>query len=242
MSRNHEHIQLVKREHSPSTGFYLPVYKLDMAEDDEPNTLGRTFIRPVVPALGVGTATGILGAAYGGVAGTLIVTPRPLLYTTISGVQWFCAGTTYFYCRRVLLGDPKSRHGSLELVAASGLAGSCAGAVAGSFLRRGAVIPGTMIFGALAAVSQAGLNTTGGFFKFDFKQFPSRLQQGIAGLVPMKSLSDKEYGDMLLHRLLKIEAEISILDDQIADLRAASKQQMPDRIQQPQQKSKDTSS
>ncbi len=59
MSRNHEHIQLVKREHSPSTGFYLPVYKLDMAEDDEPNTLGRTFIRPVVPALGVGTATGI---------------------------------------------------------------------------------------------------------------------------------------------------------------------------------------
>ncbi|KAK5206513.1 hypothetical protein LTR41_007951 [Exophiala xenobiotica] len=89
-----------------------------------------------------------------------------------------------------------------------------------------------MIFGALAAVSQAGLNTTGGSFKFDFKQFSSRLQQGIASLVPMKSLSDKE--------LLKIEAEISILDDQIADLRAASSQQISDRVQQPQ--SKDASS
>ncbi|KAK5456254.1 hypothetical protein LTS15_005573 [Exophiala xenobiotica] len=89
-----------------------------------------------------------------------------------------------------------------------------------------------MIFGALAAVSQAGLNTTGGAFKFDFKQFSSRLQQGIASLVPMKSLSDKE--------LLKIEAEISILDDQIADLRAASSQQISDRVQQPQ--SKDASS
>jgi hypothetical protein len=97
-----------------------------------------------------------------------------------------------------------------------------------------------MIFGALAAVSQAGLNTTGGSFKFDFKQFSSRLQQGIASLVPMKSLSDKEYGDLLLHRLLKIEAEISILDDQIADLRAASSQQTSDRVQQPQ--SKDASS
>ncbi|KAK5255499.1 hypothetical protein LTR20_006946 [Exophiala xenobiotica] len=89
-----------------------------------------------------------------------------------------------------------------------------------------------MIFGTLAAVSQAGLNTTGGSFKFDFKQFSSRLQQGIASLVPMKSLSDKE--------LLKIEAEISILDDQIADLRAASSQQISDRVQQPQ--SKDASS
>jgi hypothetical protein len=85
-----------------------------MAEDDEPNTLVRSITRPIVPALGVGTATGIarlckkalcmlltfgtgiLGAAYGGVAGTLILTPRPLLYTTMSGVQWFCAGTTYF--------------------------------------------------------------------------------------------------------------------------------------------------
>ena len=49
----------MKQEHSPSTGFYLPVHKLDMAEDDEPNTLGRSFTRPVVPAFGVGTATGI---------------------------------------------------------------------------------------------------------------------------------------------------------------------------------------
>ena len=47
----------------------------------------------------------------------------------------------------------------------------------------------------------------------------------------MKSLSDKEYEDLLLNKLIKVEAQISILDDQIANLRAASKQQMSTSIQ-----------
>ena len=34
--------------------------------------------------------------AYGTVAGILVSTPRPLLYSSVSGVQWFCAGSTYF--------------------------------------------------------------------------------------------------------------------------------------------------
>ena len=48
----------------------------------------------------------------------------------------------------------------------------------------------------------------------------------------MKSLSDKEYEDLLLNKLIKVEVEISILDDQIANLRAASKQQVPTSIEQ----------
>lgn len=78
------------------------------------------------------------------------------------------------------------------------------------------------MLGVLAAASQAGLNLMGGS---SIGQIPSRLRQGLAALVPMKALTDKEYEDLLLTKLLRIEAEISILDDQIADLRAASKQQ-----------------
>ncbi len=87
---------------------------------------------------------------------------------------------------------------------------------------RGAIIPGSIILGVVAAASQVGVNTLRD--SPALTQWPTRLQQGLAGLVPMKSLSDKEYEDLLLDKLIKLEAEISILDEQITNLRAASKQ------------------
>ena len=87
---------------------------------------------------------------------------------------------------------------------------------------RGTVIPGSIILGLVAATSQAGLDSMGQMTPL--AEWPSKLKKGLVGLVPMKSLSDKEYEDLLQNKLLKVEAEISILDEQIADLRAASKQ------------------
>lgn len=101
-----------------------------------------------------------------------------------------------------------------------------------STVPKGAIRPGSIIFGVLAAVSQAGLNVAQR--SSAVAQFPSSLRQGLASLIPMKALSDKEYEDLLLNKLIKVEAEISILDDQIADLRNASKQQVPTTIQHTQ--------
>jgi hypothetical protein len=42
----------------------------------------------------------------------------------------------------------------------------------------------------------------------------------LAALSPMKSLSDDEYENLLQDKLLKVEAEIALLDEQIAGLRA----------------------
>ncbi|KAK4946829.1 hypothetical protein LTR10_014332 [Elasticomyces elasticus] len=195
----------------------------------------RALLEPLLPSLGVGTATGVLGVAYGTVAGILVSTPRPLLYSSVSGVQWFCAGSTYFYCRSALLAHPAlTAENGLHRVVASGVGGSCAGAVAGAFLPKGAIRSGGILFGVLAAITQAGLN----FAQGSSIGLPSSLQQGIASLIPMKSLSDKEYEDLLLNKLIKIEAEISILDDQISNLRAASKQQASTSIEHPHDSTK----
>jgi len=43
-------------------------------------------------------------------------------------------------------------------------------------------------------------------------------------LSPMKSLSDEQYEDLLRDKLLKVDVEIAMLDDQIADLRVAAEQ------------------
>ncbi len=57
-----------------------------------------------------------------------------------------------------------------------------------------------------------------------FSGTASSITSRLAALSPMKSLSDKEYEDLLHDKLLKVNVEIALLDDQIADLRAAKKQ------------------
>ena len=39
-------------------------------------------------------------------------------------------------------------------------------------------------------------------------------------LSPLKKLTDKEYEDYLEEKLLKVETEIALIDDRIAELRA----------------------
>ncbi|OQV06930.1 hypothetical protein CLAIMM_11435 [Cladophialophora immunda] len=199
--------------------------------EEQPNVRRDIFWKPFVPALYVGAATGACGAAYGGIAGTLIQTSNPLAYTAISATQWFCAGTAFFYCRSVLLAGPLSRDKDLHRVAASGIAGSCSGAVIATFLPRGSLVTGSIMFGVVAALSQAGLNTTQG--SPSIAQLSSRLRNGFASFSPMKSLSDKEYEDLLLDKLLRVDAEIAVLDDKIASLRAAKDKHIHVQYQEP---------
>ena len=37
---------------------------------------------------------------------------------------------------------------------------------------------------------------------------------------PLKTLSDEEYGDMLREKLLRVEAEIALVDEEVGRLRA----------------------
>ena len=78
------------------------------------------------------------------------------------------------------------------------------------------------MLGVVAAVSQAGLDAMQG--SAPFSGMASGLRSRVAAFSPMKSLSDKEYEDLLLDKLLKVEVEIAVLDDQLADLRAAKEQ------------------
>ena len=78
------------------------------------------------------------------------------------------------------------------------------------------------MFGILAALSQAGLNSVQG--SSPLPGLCLGLRKKLAAWSPMKSLSDKEYEDLLLSKLISVEAEIAVLDDQIADLRGARDQ------------------
>ena len=76
--------------------------------------------------------------------------------------------------------------------------------------------------GVIAATSQAGLNIMQD--SAPFSRMGSGLRRTFSALSPMKSLSDEEYEHLLNDKLLKVEVEIAVLDDQIADLYAARAQ------------------
>ena len=127
---------------------------------------------------------------------------------------------------------------------ASGLAGSFAGIAFGAFgesplyldeadtpANKNTVpqvkgIQGAIIVGSLSVLGQVGLNAYDNMRRKRQSTTPDqqRQQQG-KSWNPFKSLTDEEYHDILQSKLLRIKAEISIVDDQIADLNRAKAQQ-----------------
>lgn len=130
---------------------------------------------------------------------------------------------------------------SMNKVAVSGLAGSTAGAVAG--LARMCIVPfscfpwhalvhvtnnwcaggparllpAVVIWGLVGAGGQAIANRSP-------SSHPSQSNEGtswISMLNPLKKLTDEEYIDMMKEKILKVEVDIALIDDRIAELRAA---------------------
>ncbi|KEF55537.1 uncharacterized protein A1O9_08287 [Exophiala aquamarina CBS 119918] len=54
---------------------------------------------------------------------------------------------------------------------------------------------------------------------------PGSFTKRLAAWSPMKALTDDEYEKILQQKLLKVEVEISLVDDQIAELQRLSAQQ-----------------
>lgn len=59
------------------------------------------------------------------------------------------------------------------------------------------------------------------------EKVPAQGPSWFSKISPLRSLSDKEYEDMLLEKILRIDAEIALIDESIAALRAAPKQATP---------------
>ncbi|KFY64002.1 hypothetical protein V497_01865, partial [Pseudogymnoascus sp. VKM F-4516 (FW-969)] len=104
-------------------------------------------------------------------------------------------------------------------IASSALAGGVSGGIGGLLRSRRNVIPGALIFGTLGGLGQAVYNYA------DARESEKVGNEGGEGegkgwlnskWSPVKALSDEEYGRILEERLLRVNAEIAILDESIA--------------------------
>jgi len=179
-------------------------------------------------AVSVGAMTGCSGLVFGSAVG-ILRSAHPTLFALTTGLQWFGLGTTFCASRNIILNMDIDRLKNTTY--ASTIAGSLAGATIGAIARgRTNIIPGAAMFGLFGFIGQRGYNSLDASHTACMGQSlpaePVRpLINRIAGSSwsPMKFLSDDDYAILLRERLLKIEAEIALIDNDIWQLKGKGK-------------------
>ncbi|KAM0501248.1 hypothetical protein ACHAPB_005136 [Verticillium nonalfalfae] len=156
------------------------------------------LIDVVVPSIKVGGLTGAAGVFTGITAG-IIRDASPALFGIASGIQWFTLGSTFWLSRTVAIKawGGEAVINKTDRTKASALAGGTAGAV-GGLIRQ--------LF--TNSVVNAPVNPNS----------KSILQSKWS---PLKKLTDDEYRHLMDEKVLRIDTEIALIDDKIAELRAS---------------------
>ncbi|KAI0840634.1 hypothetical protein F5Y06DRAFT_244601 [Hypoxylon sp. FL0890] len=189
--------------------------------DDDEMPSANELMHIASKSLQTGAVLGGIGLVVGAGAGIVRSAP-PTLFALFAGFQWFTLGSSYMASRSLLWhawGGEENLTPS-DHVKASGVAGGVSGMVGGMFRGPRNIIPGILFFGTLGA-SGTYLSQR---FKNKSKDSESQPKTGWldSKWSPLKRLSDREYEEKLEEKILRINAEISLIDDSIASLRASS--------------------
>ncbi|TVY42424.1 hypothetical protein LSUB1_G001636 [Lachnellula subtilissima] len=164
------------------------------------------------PAIQIGGLSGMAGIIVGGFAG-VARSSTPTLFALASGIQWFALASTFSASRGFVLqswgGDKVTPR---EKVSASAIAGAFAGSAGGLLRGRKNILPGAIMFALFGAAGQATATDKSEKFSWMNSKWS-----------PMSVLSDAEYEKLLQERLLRVNAEIALVDENIEALRAQEK-------------------
>lgn len=163
----------------------------------------------------------------GGFSG-IVVSRTPILFAATTSIQWGLLGTTFWGTRVALLSryhTPTQQEKSLSTTLASSIAGATGGLLRG----RKNVLPGFFVFGAIGYLGQctydavdrrkmADVNSGGTARGGHEKETWMRSKW-----VPWKALTDEEYEAMLREKLLRVNAEIALLDESLEGLKRQEK-------------------
>ncbi|PTB66506.1 hypothetical protein BBK36DRAFT_1201419 [Trichoderma citrinoviride] len=172
----------------------------------------------MVAPVKVGTWTGAAGV-MAGVAGAIARDTSPVASGAVTGVQWFALGGSFWFTRSVTVramgGDGQLR--PVDKTIASTIGGSAAGAVAGLIRGPGKILPAMVMWGVLGAGGQMVAN---GLSNRKPKVKDENDSWFRSKWSPLKKLTDQEYIDMMEEKILRVDADIALIDDRIAELKA----------------------
>ncbi|QKX58263.1 uncharacterized protein TRUGW13939_05384, partial [Talaromyces rugulosus] len=174
----------------------------------------------LVSSLKVGALSACAGLTYGGASGILRATKHPIIHSISHGIHWAAWGTSFWWMRNNIISihyqdnaTPKDR------VYASAVSGGLSGGIV-TRLMGGKFTPGLVLFSLFGYVGQKTWNFVERRQQENEGKGPKPILQRMAESkwVPLRSLSDDEFRNLLNEKLLSIEVDISLLDEKIQSL------------------------
>ncbi|KAL1995134.1 hypothetical protein VTN49DRAFT_1321 [Thermomyces lanuginosus] len=168
----------------------------------------------------VGALSALGGLTYGGVSGILRASPHPVIHSISHSIHWAAFGSSFWWLRTNILhmhfqdnATPKQR--AYTSAIAGGISGGVVTRVMG-----GKLIPGAVVFSMVGFLGQSSYNAIERWRQENEGRPSKSILQRMADSrwIPLRSLSDEEFRNILNEKLLAIEAEISILDEKIQEL------------------------
>ncbi|TVY18407.1 hypothetical protein LARI1_G002667 [Lachnellula arida] len=187
------------------------------------NGLPPEILNIIWPAVQIGGLSGMTGIIVGGFAG-VARSSTPALFALASGIQWFTLASTFSASRGfVLQAWGVDKVTPREKISASAIAGALGGSAGGLLRGRKNILPGAIMFALFGAAGQAIYNRSAAQ-NSNLPQTATDKSEKFSWMnskwSPVKVLSDAEYEELLQERLLRVNAEIALVDETIEDLRA----------------------
>ncbi|KAJ4309731.1 hypothetical protein N0V84_011344 [Fusarium piperis] len=176
----------------------------------------------VLPPLKVGGLTGTAGV-LAGVGGSIFKEANPIVWGAVSGFQWFTLGTSFWFTRSIVVkawgGEEQLRKSDKTM--ASAIAGTAAGAMGGLIRGPSNILPAMLVWTVLGAGGQMAVNGMS-------SRQPKAKDENVSWISrwsPLKKLTDEEYTNMMSEKMLRIDADIALIDDRIAELRKQAQEE-----------------
>jgi len=178
-------------------------------------------MRILWPALQVGGFTGLSGFLIGSFVG-IARSDHAGVFAIASSLQWFTMGTTFWATRSTVLhswGEDQVR--PKDKILASGIAGCVSGSFGGLLTGKANIIPGAIMFAIFGVGGQKIYNMADSrhLKKAEGPEIEKSKGWMNSKWNPVKVLTDGEYEKMLQDKLLYVNAEIAMIDENINALR-----------------------
>lgn len=166
----------------------------------------------------LGAGAGACGILFGATSSIIRGVKTPVLFSLVSGFQWFGISSVFYGARKLAIAryGPEHNVTPAQKVGASAIAGAVSVVPVGLLLRGPrSILPGSVIFSLLGAGGQIASNRWSGS-----ENSPKSSGWFTSKWSPMTKLSDEEYKVMLEEKILRVEADLAILDENKAVLLA----------------------
>ncbi|KAK4123564.1 hypothetical protein N657DRAFT_645147 [Parathielavia appendiculata] len=215
---------------SPSSPPPVENTRMQRTVRQQKQSLPPELMEILVPSLKVGAAAGACGLFAGAVAGIVRSAPT-VFFSVIAGGQWFTLATSYSATRLVSLkhfAEDEPTPG--DKLKASTVAGGVAGTLGGLLRGPRNVIPGALMFSLFGAGGQAIANWRSAKAALSSAtNTPPKSGRGFwSKWSPITPLSDEDYEKILEEKLLRVEADIALVDDRIKEIRESKSQKAKD--------------